>query len=177
MSTQVPQPSPSCPYLYKKGSPLHWMSGPGGLSSVYVPTALPLDSNIWCLGGDSWRLEHPCSSVASAAVQGQQVLTRLWQHDCGPGCQVSFGSCLFLEADPPAPAILIYLHEIFFHLRSSQSVSVSYSQEPWMIHLKIINLGVKMLGSGCNSAITCHLRKVFHPMGHTFLVSLTRDLH
>lgn len=142
-----------------------------------VSTSHCTASNIWCQEGDRWWLEHHLCSVTGAAVQGQHVLTRLWQHDCSPGCQVSFDSCLFSEADLSPPAILIYLHEISFHLRSSGSVYVAYREEPWLIHLKIINLGVKMLGGGPNSALTCHLRKVFHPTGLTFPVSLMRDWH
>lgn len=64
--------------------------------------ALTLDSRVWWQGGGSWTLKHLRCSVARAAVQRQHVLTRLWQCDHGPVCQVTLDSCQFSESDSPA---------------------------------------------------------------------------
>lgn len=130
----------------------------------------------WCWGGGSWSSEWHRGRVAGAAVPRQHVLSRRWQHDCSPGGQISFGSCPFSEADPLSPAVRTHLQWNLLSLKIMQ-VNFGGSQSRILADTsKIINLRVKTLGRGPNSARTCNLRNAFHPMGLIHPVSLTRDL-
>ena len=165
----------SCPYSYEKGSHLLCMSGPGSLSSVYFLPLHCLKSLVPGRGQLEVRVAlWQCgrSSNAKAACPEQTVAARY-----SPGSQVAFGSCLFSEADPLPPAIRTPLQ---WNLLSLMIVQVNFGGSQSRILAdtsKIINLRVKTLGRGPNSARTCNLRKAFHPMGLIHPVSLTRDRH
>lgn len=84
-----------------------------GLSTVSFPLqgepGIDLGLKHSVPGRGQLRLEDHFCSVAGAAVQGSTPWADR-QHDCGPGCQVPSGSCLFSESDPQPPAICIDFH-------------------------------------------------------------------